>query len=233
MQMVLILVNWTKRGLLSFNVVLLSEGAVLKRLHALMYVCDDVIECVLLKCSPLIIMQMCLVSKTWKRNVDRLSAYAWKSVYQTHVGWTKDVRDDFDWRYASVLADKMTSAVEARCTWSEERVLLVSPWLIAENSSSDALQKAFIIGSVLRSGVERNYEVTTSSQGVCLAFVYDGAFELRGVRETCRRRSNVRPCKHCAQRKGCLDPHYKYYISKLQDNVDEELCLRVRKCLFS
>jgi hypothetical protein len=198
-----------------------------------MYVCYDVMESVLFKCSPLKIIQMRLVSKAWKHSVDNLPACAWKTVYQSHVGWTKNVRDDFDWRYASVLADKITSAVEARCTWSQERVLLVSPWLVKENSSSDMLHKAYIIGSVLRTGVVRNYEATTSSQGVCLAFVYDGAFELRGVRETCVRRSSVRPCKHCVQRKGCLDPHYKYYISKLQDNVDEELCLRVRKCLFS
>lgn len=193
---------------------------------------DDIITVILLMLQPKEIIKVRQLNKQWLRCVDLLSDDDWKKLYEKLVKWSLEVSTTFDWKYASICADNKQPGIEAYCLWSKQKVRLTSPWLF--ENSIEYNERSILINSSLRRGIVRKDETTESSQGVCIGFVYDQAFELTGIRETCLRRGTSPPCHHCNTRRYCLNQKYKYYIKKIHDSetiVNEHLCLRVRECL--
>ena len=193
---------------------------------------DDTITLILLMLPPKQIIKGRQVNKQWLRCVDSLSDNDWKKLYEKLVKWSLKVSTSFDWKYASICADNKQPDLEAYCVWSKQKVRLTSPWL--NQNSTEYNDRSIIINSSLRRGIVRNDETSASSQGVCIGFVYDQAFELTGIRETCLRRRADPVCHHCSTRRYCLNQKYRYYIKKIHDSetiVNEQLCLRVRECL--
>ncbi len=186
---------------------------------------DDCIMCVLSSLPAKVIVNARQVDTQWKRVIDKLSNEYWHALYDERIGWTIDVSPGFDWKCALVKAERQNTEVEALCVWSRERVRIVAPWI--GNDDSYVYENALIIGS-LRSGVARKLDSSSMTQGVCVDFVYDEAFELRGIRQTCLRRGMV-PCHNCEIRKGCANQRYTYYLRKLNNPVVNDcLCMRVR-----
>ena len=159
--------------------------------------------------------------------VDTLTSSDWKKLYHIRIRWVVPVSSSFDWKRALLYAEGKNAEIEAFCTWNKQTVKLVAPWLSTDDTSH--VKDTFLIGFRLRKGVARDLETTMSTQGVCLHFVYDSAFELRAVRQTCLKRGEIKPCYNCEKRKRCDKQKYSYFLSKLDcPEVNDYLCMRVR-----
>jgi hypothetical protein len=152
-------------------------------------------------------------------------------LYHKRVGWMVDVSPSFDWKCALVQSELKNQEIEAFCVWNKQRVSIVAPWKYADVIYQD--NGSLLIGTTLRSGIVRDIATTRISQGVCLHFVYDKAFELRAIRRTCIRRGEDNPCRNCTLRKRCENQQYAYFLRKLTDSmgVNDCLCMRVKRVI--
>ena len=195
------------------------------------YVCDVCVcglcmLCVFVYCGASDTVKCRQVCHEWAWWVDRQQQSFWKEMYQYHIGWNIDVSDEFDWKTTLMRIEHNLTAIDAVCTWSADRVKLMSPWKLSTNTSfyTDYWQIDFD----LKTGVTRDLDATISSCGAHLNYVYDNAFEVKGVRMTCLRRQHMPACRMCMNRKTCNNPIYKFFIKKLaHPNVNDFLCQRV------
>lgn len=188
---------------------------------------DDCLSIVIKNLCAVLIVTVSEVSNSWKRVVEDIDNDEWKRLYQERVGCFVEVDSLFDWKHALVEAERTTTEVEAFCTWNKMKVRLVAPWTRIEEGTLQ-YENTILIGTNLRKGVSRDMKTTSSTQGICLHFVYDRAFELRGVRQTCVRRGDE-PCCNCERRKRCNNQQYSYFLRKLDNpRVNEHLCLNFR-----
>lgn len=165
------------------------------------------------------------VCKEWMSLVDSQTQTFWKDMYKFQVGWNISVSEAFDWKNTLVDIEKSLCQIEAFCTWNDDKVKVMSPWV---TSTSNLIENDFVqVGFDLISGVTRDVYVTTSTCGSQLSYIYDNAFELKAVRKTCRRR-NMSPCKKCIYKKTCDKQGYEYFIRKLSHpKVNDFLCRRI------
>lgn len=191
---------------------------------------DDVVWVILQWLPVQSILSMRELSVQFQRVVDGISQMQWKRLHTLRVG-TLEASAGFDWKRALLHAERHVSEIEAQCIWNKRRVRLVAPW--DKCMEAVALSKDFfIIGAGLRAGVHRVMHHTVVSQGVCIHYVYDEAFELKAIRQTCRKRREKHPCQHCVHRKGCRDQRYAYFLRKLNHpTVNDHLCMRIRRVL--
>ena len=191
-----------------------------------MIIDDDSLRCVILLLPACDIVVTAQVNKRFKyvtKHVD------WETLYKDRVKYSADVSVNFDWRVALLMVEANSAEVQALCTWNNQRVRIVAPW--EDQESMFCYGSTFVMGA-LKQGILRNIEVSDITQGVAIHFIYDDAFELKGIRHTCRRRREQFPCKRCVQRKGCDNQQYIYYIRKLDHpEVNDHLCRRVRGVL--
>lgn len=188
---------------------------------------DDCMRIVLYAMPAQDIIKMKAVSFDWKSVVDSIDNDAWRHLYQNRVRWISSVSPNFNWMRALIRAERSTSEIEACCVWNRQKVRLISPWIGTEDNLH--LDNTFLLGTSLRTGISRDLHTSYSSQGLCIHFVYDDAFELRGIRKTCIRRGESFPCYNCEKRKRCQNQQYTYYVRKLDNPyVNDHLCMRVR-----
>lgn len=170
-----------------------------------------------------------VLSKQWKYVVLNMQPSDWRHLFLSRVGLNLPVSSTFDWRYALRVSEQPNNEITATCTWSKQQVKLVSPCQLSSRiTCSDG---SIIINSDLRDGIRRVMQTTLISRGFHVHYVYDMAFELKGVRMTCVRRGKI-PCKNCVKRRHCLDQEYVYYLRKLEHPyVNDYLCMRVRRVM--
>lgn len=187
---------------------------------------DDIIVIIVKAQTATNILSSRLLNTDWKRIIDNFSMEDWRTLYHQRVGLITDVSPIFNWKHALIHSEQKQSEIEAYCTWKSQNLRIVAPWVYTEDCV--CIQNALIIGCNLHSGIVRCYKTVALSQGVCVDFVYDNAFKLRGIRQTCVKRGDV-PCINCVQRKRCSNQKYRYYLYKLDNPmVNDILCMRVR-----
>lgn len=69
--------------------------------------------------------------------------------------------------------------------------ILVAPW--EKTTFASFCSDSYLIDSLLINGVQRDWNTVHDSQGTCIRFVYDDAFELRAIRTSCKRRGQAMP----------------------------------------
>ena len=198
-----------------------------KRKLTLIMLSDDCLHTVILFLPASSILQCSRINIQWNRVIRSLKMTDWQHLYYERVGRIFDVSTYFNWKRALVIAEQHDSVIEAICSWNKEVVQIMSPWKGTDDFTQ--LHDAILIGSNLHNGVIRDVTPTISTQGICLHFVYDDAFVVRGIRQTCLKRGDV-PCDNCAKRKQCSKQEYKYFLRKLDHpKANDHLCLRMRR----
>lgn len=165
-----------------------------------------------------------ILNKSWRNVVDSITNKEWKNMYIERLKWVDDVSAHFDWKTALINAEEKQPEVEACCTWNSDKIKIIAPWIFG--ASTIVTDETVLLDLNLRSGVERI--LCRKHQGIYVQFIYDEAFELRGVRQTCARR-HITPCHNCQQRKFCINQRYIYYVRKYNKPfVNDYFSMRVR-----
>lgn len=192
---------------------------------------DDCIRRILFLLPSYCILALRRLTKEMNKIVDRITIDEWRLMYFERVGVVNEVSASFDWKRALVNAEKDNTTVEAICVWNKKKVSIIAPW--KNDDSICKCNNSFIIDADLHSGVSRNMNIVDESQGVCIVFVYDNAFELRGVRKTCLRRGEEDPCRNCNLKKRCENQQYSYFLRKLDHPiVNDLLCMRIKRVIM-
>lgn len=184
---------------------------------------DDCLRCIILLLPASDILRITQVNNHFRliaRNVN------WEILYKSRVKYFADVSVNFNWKIALLMVEASSAEVQALCIWDKQIVRVMAPW---KDQETTFLHGSTVVMGALKQGVLRDLEASDVTQGVTIHFIYDDAFELKGIRHTCIRRGELVPCKRCEQRKGCDNQQYMYYIRKLDHpKVNDHLCRRVR-----
>jgi hypothetical protein len=170
------------------------------------------------------------VCREWVNIINSLKQHDWKGVYRKQANFLADTSAAFDWKSAAMLIENDQQEVEAVLPWLDVTVRIVAPW--EKTTFASFCSDSYLIDSLLINGVQRDWNTVHDSQGTCIRFVYDDAFELRAIRTSCKRRGQAM-CQNCRTRKRCLYPKYSYSVARLTYGykLNDSLCMRVRRVL--
>jgi len=163
---------------------------------------DDVLWRILQLLSPVEACASRAVARRLRQLVDGVPQHEWKRIYHERVCDSLVVGDEFDWKRAACLASH-GSSIAAVCLWNFKSVYLISPWIDSQTT----------VETPLKNGVERGSLLDVAA----VEFVYDNTFRLRGMAQTCIRRSEQTMCRNCrtASKQRCLNLQYRYYLREL------------------
>ena len=113
---------------------------------------DDCIYLILYELPVRDILALNIVTKQWNRVISTLD---WESLYIHRVGWNIEVSQCFDWKVALSVLESDSSALEAQCTWNNQRVKISPPWVSNTFHTTFHGTDSIIIDSILRDGIAR------------------------------------------------------------------------------
>lgn len=178
---------------------------------------EDTLSLILYECNPRFIIECSLVSKLWQTTIKHLTETQWKVIYNNHTGLHVDVGPNFDWKKAAVSLCTNEPSVIAK--WNTKRIQIISP----------CTRTGFKVGVV------PVIDTVIDTRGRCLDYIYDDAFCLRAIRQTCKKRQSDKHCTNCQNpraKRSCLTPAYSYHIHNHglidQKKINEFILFRVR-----